>query len=81
MARSIPGFAEVDYPSWPALLQTLDARADPGTCLVLDEFYYLVQTSPELPSLLQKFLDDRGRRIQLGHLRFLPRDDAGRDPQ
>ncbi len=65
VARSIPGFAEVDYPSWPALLRTLDARADRGTCLVLDEFSYLVQISPELPSLLQKFIDDRGRRIHL----------------
>ena len=64
-ARSIPGFAEVDYPSWPALLNTLDARAEPGTCLVLDEFPYLVQISPELPSLLQKFIDDRARRIHL----------------
>ncbi len=65
VARCIPGFAEVDYPSWPALLRTLDARADRGTCLVLDEFSYLVQISPELPGLLQKFLDDRRRSIHL----------------
>ena len=65
VARRILGFAEVEYPSWLALLQTLDARAERGTCLVLDEFPYLVQISPELPSLVQKFLDDPARRIHL----------------
>ena len=65
VARRIRGFAEVEYPSWLVLLQTLDARAELGTCLVLDEFPYLMQVSAELPSLVQKFLDDPARRIHL----------------
>jgi AAA+ ATPase superfamily predicted ATPase len=65
IARQIPGFNEVDYPSWQALLQTLNVRSKPGVCLLLDEFPYLVQVSPELPSLVQKFIDDRNTVINL----------------
>lgn len=65
IARQISGFNEVDYPSWQALLQTLNVRSKPGFCLLLDEFPYLVQVSPELPSLVQKFIDDRDTVINL----------------
>jgi AAA+ ATPase superfamily predicted ATPase len=60
--RVIPGFAAARYPSWEALIETLDARASTGFNLLLDEFPYLVQASPELPSLIQRYLDAPGSR-------------------
>ncbi|MBI4552261.1 MAG: ATP-binding protein [Candidatus Latescibacteria bacterium] len=65
IARDIPGFDQVTYPSWSALLETWNARAARGRCLMLDEFPYLVQMAPELPSVLQKFVDDRRTRVHL----------------
>ena len=60
--RMIPGFAAVRYPSWTALIETLAARAPEGFNLMLDEFPYLVQVSPELPSLIQHYLDEPGTK-------------------
>ena len=60
--RVIPGFSAVRYPSWEALLETLDARSPVGFNLLLDEFPYLVQSAPELPSLIQRYLDAPGSR-------------------
>lgn len=60
----VPGFGEAAYPSWQALLNALK-RQWPQTApvLVLDEFPYLTQTAPELPSLVQALVDapDAGR--------------------
>ena len=59
-----PGFAEVAYPDWPTLLNRLsrEARqADWHGPLVLDEFPYLVAGAPELPSILQKWVDREKR--------------------
>lgn len=58
--RLIPGFATARYPSWASLIETLDARAPAGFNLLLDEFPYLVKASPELPSIIQHYLDERG---------------------
>lgn len=55
--RVVPGFAAVQYPSWDALLITLNERVKKNTSLILDEFPYLVQSTPELPSIIQRFLD------------------------
>ena len=66
----MPGFDDVTYPTWLALFEAL-ARQWPRSApasgaaagsglppvLVLDEFPYLAQAAPELPSLLQAFLD------------------------
>ncbi len=60
--RMIPGFAAARYPSWAALIETLEARAPVGFNLLLDEFPYLVQASPELPSLIQHYLDEPGTK-------------------
>ena len=60
VAQRLPGFKDVEYPDWPALLRRLsqDARATGWRGpLVLDEFPYLVASSPELPSILQSWID------------------------
>ncbi|MDA0817913.1 MAG: ATP-binding protein [Planctomycetota bacterium] len=61
----LPGFAAVDYPDWYSLLDRLsrDARAARWRGpLVLDELPYLVAKSPELPSVLQKWIDRERRQ-------------------
>ena len=55
--RTIPGFAAVQYPSWDIFLASLNDRIKPNSCLILDEFPYMVQRSPEMPSIIQNFLD------------------------
>lgn len=60
--RLMPGLAAARYPSWRALLETLDARAPSKLNLLLDEFPYLVQAAPELPSLIQHYLDAPGSK-------------------
>lgn len=56
----LPGFADVLYPSWQALLEA--ARRgwpSPAPVLALDEFPYLARAAPELPSIVQRLVDDR----------------------
>jgi len=60
--RLIPGFAAARYLSWSAFWETLNARAPAGFNLLLDEFPYLVKASPELPSIIQHYLDERGSK-------------------
>jgi AAA+ ATPase superfamily predicted ATPase len=60
----LPGFGDVAYPSWRALLDAMKRRWPArSTVLVIDEFPYLVRSSTELPSLLQAMVDspDAGR--------------------
>lgn len=61
----LPGFSAVDYPDWAALLERLSRDASSGRWrgpLVLDEFPYLAAQSPELPSVLQKWIDREKRQ-------------------
>jgi AAA+ ATPase superfamily predicted ATPase len=60
--RMLPRFASVVYPGWGELLDRFWAEAPEGAILALDEFPALVTASPELPSLLQKKIDQPGRR-------------------
>ena len=60
VSRRFEGFAEVRYPDWASLLVRLtrEARAVGWRGpLVIDELPYLVGSSPELPSVLQRWLD------------------------
>jgi AAA+ ATPase superfamily predicted ATPase len=61
LAGLIPGFDGVTYPDWDALLGRAWSEAPPGSVLALDEFPALVAAAPELPSLLQKYIDRRAR--------------------
>ncbi|MBI4703908.1 MAG: ATP-binding protein [Deltaproteobacteria bacterium] len=65
--RVVPELAAASYASWDALLGTLDARVGRRLNLAIDEFPYLVGVSPELPSLIQRYLDQPGSK----KLRFL----------
>lgn len=62
IGRLIPEFGAAAYATWDALLTTLDARVDGRLNLLLDEFPYLVAAAPELPSLIQNYLDRPGRK-------------------
>lgn len=66
LGRRLPGFADVTYPTWRGLFERLsvDATARRFTGpLVIDELPYLVNESPELPSVLQAWVDHGGRRL------------------
>jgi AAA+ ATPase superfamily predicted ATPase len=68
LAAALPGFADVTYPSWERLLTRLAADAAARRFrgpIVLDELPYLVATSPELPSVLQRWIDHDARRAGL----------------
>jgi AAA+ ATPase superfamily predicted ATPase len=65
ISRQIPGFDQVVYPSWDVLFQAVQNQAQQGVTLTLDEFPYLVQKSPDLPSILQKQIDSRQNRVRL----------------
>lgn len=62
IARKIPRFDGAKYPSWAALIEALHDRTNGRIHLILDEFPYLVQSAPELPSVIQKYWDSVGAR-------------------
>jgi uncharacterized protein len=57
ISRLIQGFDQVSYPQWESLFDRWWKEAPSHSTLCIDEFPYLVQSSPELPSVLQKKLD------------------------
>lgn len=50
IAQVFPDFDQLTYPDWEAIFRALNYRADRRFTLCLDEFPYLVEQSPELPS-------------------------------
>ncbi len=54
---SLPGFSRATYPGWPDFLEAIYDRLSEEITICIDEFPYLVETSPSLPSVLQGFLD------------------------
>jgi AAA+ ATPase superfamily predicted ATPase len=67
IARVLSGFDRVTYPDWEPLLDRWWSEAPRGAILALDEFPALVSSAPELPSLLQKCIDqaDHGKHVLL----------------
>lgn len=53
----IPGFADVAYDNWSVMFNRWQKDAPKGSILVIDELPYLVERSPELPSVLQRIAD------------------------
>jgi AAA+ ATPase superfamily predicted ATPase len=61
-----PVLADGVVPTWEALLEALAGEAmSKPLGVVLDEFQYLCRDRKDLPSLLQKFWDTRGRKTKL----------------
>ena len=65
IANQIVGFDLVKYPSWEVLLTTLNQRINERICVTMDEFPYLVKSSPELPAIIQKMIDKGENRFDL----------------
>lgn len=68
ISQALPGFADVTYPDWERLLSRLAADATSVGFtgpIVIDELPYLVAVSPELPSILQRWIDHEARRAKL----------------
>ncbi len=64
VAERLPGFADVRYGDWRSLFARLLADAASSRYrgpLVIDELPYLVDAAPELPSVLQHFVDQAAR--------------------
>ncbi len=57
----IPGFSKPIYPDWESILNNLNLAIRKQITLCIDEFPYLVKNSPELPSIIQKIVDEKGR--------------------
>ena len=68
IAARLPGFHEVDYRDWHSLLDRLAREAAAAGWrgpIVFDEFPYLVLAAPELPSVVQRWLDHEAKRAGL----------------
>lgn len=68
LATRLPGFDEVEYPDWYALLRRLDRDAESHTWrgpLTIDELPYLIAADPAIVAVLQNWLDSPTRQIGL----------------
>ncbi|HEY0554680.1 MAG TPA: ATP-binding protein, partial [Thermoanaerobaculia bacterium] len=68
LSERLPGFAEVEYRDWRSLLSRLAREAQLAGWrgpLIFDELPYLVLASPELPSVLQRWIDHEAREARL----------------
>jgi uncharacterized protein len=68
VAERLAGFAEVEYRDWRSLLNRAAREAQLAGWrgpLILDELPYLVLASPELPSVLQRWIDHEARAARL----------------
>lgn len=62
IAEQITGFSDVIYPNWETLFSNLRNSLRKPLTICIDEFPYLVKKSPELPSLIQKIVDEPADR-------------------
>jgi AAA+ ATPase superfamily predicted ATPase len=58
----LPDFSAASYASWDAVFTSLINRVPQRLNVFMDEFPYLVQSAPELPSTIQRFIDRGGRQ-------------------
>ncbi len=68
LARRFPGFADVEYRDWRGLLTRLSTEARAAAWrgpIVFDELPYWIAASPELPSVLQRWIDHEARAAAL----------------
>ena len=60
-----PYFGGARYESWESLLMNFNRTCINNSTLVLDEFPYLVQKTPSLPSTLQQLIDSKSLKYNL----------------
>ncbi len=65
LAQVFPDFDKLTYPDWESLFRAVNYRSDKRFTLCLDEFPYLVEQAPELPSVLQKLVDEKQLKYNL----------------
>ena len=68
LEQHLSGFSQIEYPDWSIFFERLAKEANQANWrgpLVIDEFPYLVATSPELPSILQRFIDHEAKKAKL----------------
>lgn len=65
IAQVFSDFDKLTYPDWESMFRAVNYRADKRFTLYLDEFPYLVEQSPELPSVLQKIVDEKQLKYNL----------------
>lgn len=65
IAQVFSDFDKLTYPDWKSMFRAVNYRADKRFTLCLDEFPYLVEQSPELPSVLQKIVDEKQLKYNL----------------
>lgn len=68
LAPHFEGFADAEYPDWSRLLSRLAREAQQSRLrgpIVIDELPYLVLSSPELPTILQRFIDHEAKAARL----------------
>ena len=65
MAQVFPDFDKLTSPDWESIFRAVNYRTDKRFTLCLDEFPYLVEQSPELPSVLQKLVDEKQLKYNL----------------
>lgn len=66
--KALPGFSDVEYADWSSLLTRLARDASHNGWrgpIVIDELPYLISASPELPSILQRFIDQEAKKANL----------------
>lgn len=68
VAERLPGFADVEYRDWRTLLLRLAREARAAAWrgpVIFDELPYLVTASPDLPSVLQRWIDHEAHSASL----------------
>lgn len=65
IAQKFPDFDKLTYPDWESLLRALNHRTNTRFTLCFDEFPYLVEQSAELPSVVQKLVDEKQLKYNL----------------
>ena len=65
LAQVFPDFDRLAYPDWESMFRAISYRSDKRFTLCLDEFPYLVEQAPELPSVLQKLVDEKQLKYNL----------------
>lgn len=61
LSGAVESFDKVIYPDWESLFETFNLRLKQRITICLDEFPYLVKSSPELPAVIQKLMDKKDR--------------------